>query len=470
MATINDLDDLVDGTDIVVDTALKTIRIKPYNAGTNATGVVLLEGATGGVTGQALYSWLKSRWKVDTTYVKYPFPMEAISPESFEFINGWTVHGDETRSLIRSAGWAEKDLGGALLRQYVGVVSLGSLGATDQPYYQWNSLTSVNLGFQGPVNEGVQIYGNASNGNFDHRAVTEGGDFVSFKVFCREQGKTYTSSSASAIGAAGGLTYITYRFPLSNATDINISASDVSIAGNVGFNYSQITVDYVLSPLSVDVDSQAPLEQFSIVITDGTGVATTKQIYEKVQYLLRQSTDISVTGTVIGKTADVLLNFVGNTLVGTTGVFISGLNADYKNSVTFFDNTGTKKEYVFYATGSIQFGSFATSGDFKYWMFYDNTPNNQNFGDSDALLVNNVAGAAIAGTYDGNPYQWNYDIDANTQGGRVPGIPGQPVNVVVVGLGLSGGQWTRTNHTITRTQGQTIQITPNQERNYSNPA
>lgn len=470
MAVINDLDLLVDGVDVVVDTSAKTIRIKPFDAGTNNTGVVQLAGATGGVTGQALYSWLKSRWKEDTTYVKYPFPMEAITPESFEFINGWTVHGDETRSLIRTAGWAEKNAAGALLRQYVGVVSLGSLGGTDQPYYQWNALTSANFTFPGPVNEGVQIYGDAANGNFDHRPTTEGGDFVSFKVFCREQGKTYTSSSASAIGASSGLTYITYRFPLSNATDINISASDSDIAGDVGFTYSDITVDYVSTPLSVDVDSQAPLEQFSIVITDASGEATTKQIYEKIQYLLRQSTNISATGSVIGKTADVLLNFVGNTLVGTTGVFISGLNADFKNSVTFFDNAGNKKEYVFYATGSIQFGSFATSGDFKYWMFYENTPNGENFGDSDALLVNDVSGSPIQGTYNGSAYQWNYDIDANTQGGRVPGSPGAPVNVVVVGLGLSGGQWTRTNHTITRTQGQTIQITPNQERNYSNPA
>ena len=102
-------------------------------------------------------------------------------------------------------------------------------------------------------------------------------------------------------------------------------------------------------------------------------------------------------------------------------------------------------------------------------MFYENTPNGENFGDSDALIVNDKDNAEITGTYTGSPVLWSYDIDANTQGGRVPGVPGQPVNVVVVGLGTSGGQWTRTNYTITRTQGQSIQITPNLERNYSNP-
>jgi len=52
-------------------------------------------GGTGGVTGQALYSKFKQIWKTDNIAVKFPFPMEAITPESFEFINGWEPD-DET--------------------------------------------------------------------------------------------------------------------------------------------------------------------------------------------------------------------------------------------------------------------------------------------------------------------------------------------------------------------------------------
>ena len=89
MAIITNPDLLTDPADIVIDTAAKTIEIKTGGAITNA-------GSTGGVTGQALYSFLKDRWKASSTYIKYPFPMEAITPESFEFINGWLPKNSST--------------------------------------------------------------------------------------------------------------------------------------------------------------------------------------------------------------------------------------------------------------------------------------------------------------------------------------------------------------------------------------
>ena len=45
--------------------------------------------AGSGVTGQALYSFFKDRWKTDTNLPQYPFPMLSITNEQFEFQNGW---------------------------------------------------------------------------------------------------------------------------------------------------------------------------------------------------------------------------------------------------------------------------------------------------------------------------------------------------------------------------------------------
>ena len=42
-----------------------------------------------GVTGQAFYSFLKEEWKTDASLIPYPFPMVSITPEQFEFIDGW---------------------------------------------------------------------------------------------------------------------------------------------------------------------------------------------------------------------------------------------------------------------------------------------------------------------------------------------------------------------------------------------
>jgi hypothetical protein len=104
-------------------------------------------GGTGGVTGQALYSKFKQIWKTDNIAIKFPFPMEAITPESFEFINGWEPDDETemdwfatnpgiatgaaiTRKLLRDCGWAERTTaaeGNAVKRKYFGIITLGEI-------------------------------------------------------------------------------------------------------------------------------------------------------------------------------------------------------------------------------------------------------------------------------------------------------------------------------------------------------
>ena len=95
---------------------------------------------TGGVSGQALYSKFKNIWKTDPEAIRFPFPMEAITPESFEFINNWTPDEETldsrsstafiTRKLIRDAGWAEKNAAGNIKRKYFGIITLGGLSVS----------------------------------------------------------------------------------------------------------------------------------------------------------------------------------------------------------------------------------------------------------------------------------------------------------------------------------------------------
>jgi hypothetical protein len=112
-------------------------------------------------------------------------------------------------------------------------------------------------------------------------------------------------------------------------------------------------------------------------------VATAEQIYEKVQYDLRQNADIDATGgTVTGKTADLLLNFVGDTLQcgffapsnpngGGSGVVIEGFAAADTNRITFKDNGFTSRTYPFVAALTLQFGTNLQSDvAAKYWVYF----------------------------------------------------------------------------------------------------
>lgn len=532
---ISDPTTLIDGGDsgttflapITLNTSTKTITITP--------GSGTLPAAADGVTGQALYSALKILWKNNSSYIKFPFPMEAITPEQFEFINGWILANDVTRKALRTCGWAERNAAGTVARKYMGVVTLGTLGSTDQPYYQWNTDAKANFQFQGVVNEGIQIFGDGvgDNGNFDY---TDGGD--SLKLFCREQGKLYASSNNTAIGAPT-LTYITYRFPLTNSADLNIAtyATDVAIAsaptvsttswtgGTLTINtsaahdftagvriritsaspsayngiytvatvpsgtqftvakavdpgtwvsgtltsiYAAVSVEYFGTNQTYDVDGDTVNENYRYIITDASAEATTAEIYQKIQYQLRQNSDIDTgAGTVIGSTANSLLSFVGSTLVGSQGVYISGLNSNFLNSVEYYDfTTNTKRVYPFIASGVINFGIYAGSGDFKYWMFYDDLTGDSDYGKTDAVIVNDKDGVPITGTYTGSPINWSFKYDSETAGGLR--TAGQNAPVVVVGIGLLGGQWASVDHTITKTTGQSILLAPAQERNYSN--
>ena len=446
------------GTDfaapIVLNTTSKTITITP--------GSGTLPDSADGITGQALYSALKILWKNSSTYIKFPFPMEAITPEQFEFINGWTLANDVTRKSLRTCGWTEKDSVGTVLRRYMGVVSLGTLGATDQPYFRFNSDTATNLAFTGPVNEGIQIFGNAANGNFNYT------DGDTFDLYCRELGKTFAYSNNTQIGASN-LTYIVYRFPLSNGTDLKISqaAIDADATLNTTAPWSNVTVTYYAVDQMHDVDGDTVTEPYRIIINDSAGTATTQQIYEKIQWSLRQNTDIDAgAGIVNGKVATSLLSFVGDTLVGANSVFISNLNSNYLNSVDFYDKNGVVRRYPFVSAGTINFGTNASSGDFKYWMFFDDTPTGD-YGTTTAIIVNDKDGNPISGTYTGSPINWTFAYDGNNQGGRTPQTNAA---VTLVGIGLSGGQFVSVGHTITRTAGQNILVAPAQERNYQNPA
>lgn len=449
MPIVIDPDNLVDATDVIIDTAAKTIQLV---TGTNIDD----EGATGGVAGQTLYSFLKEEWKTNDTYIRFAFPMEAITPEQFEFINGWKPADDATRKLIRTAGWAERTIGGVIERRYMGVVSLGDLGVTDQPYSRFGTGGETNFTYAGPINEALQIYGDAGNGNFDYRTTA-------LTLFCREQGKTYATSTNTAIGATT-LTYITYRFPLSNGTDLNIATDDSVII--TGSPYTGISISYFGTDQLYDVDGDTVDEPYRYIVTDGLGTSTTQQIYEKIQWSLRYTGDIdSTTGIVTGRVADSLLSFVGSTLVGENGVYIDGLNSNFLNSVDFYDFTGTLRRYPFVSAGTINFGSFAGTNDFRWWAFFDSVPSGS-YGTSSGVIAQNNSSVPLSGTYDGSSYTFDFAYDSNSQGGRTPGTD---ADLTLVGIGLTGGQFASVGFTITRSQGISVLLAPAQERNYTNP-
>lgn len=452
---ITDPDDLNQGVEVVIDTSLKTVQLSVAGNLTND-----------GVTLQALYSFLKEEWRSDAALIPFEFPLIAITPEQFEFIEDWTPLNDSTRNLIRTAGWREINASSIVNREYLGVVSLGTIESGSQPYYAFSSDTSAtNFDFTGVVNQGIQTFGDATNGNFDKRTDV-------LTLYIRTQGRTYSQATSIDIGVASGanLSYIARRFPLSEASDLNISESDANI--DTQAPYTGMSITYYAIAQVRDVGGN---KDFGIIIDGNNG--SKQQIYEFAQRQLRLTSDIDADADVkVGQLQDALLQFVGDRLDslsstnadgGGTGVAIDNFNANDTNSLQFKDNTGADATFPFVSAGTISFSSTLVSDtNAIYRMFFTTNPAGD-FGTSNAVLVDNNAGSDISGSVGGNStIAFDFDYDANVQGGRTSGTD---ADVTIVAIGLDGAQYVVATGTITRATGLNFSLVAPLERNYSNP-
>lgn len=310
--------------EILIDTTNKIVSLK-------VIGNLKIHGATI----KAVYSKLKDAWRTDTTLIKFPFPMGPITDEQFEMINGWnwdtTNTSGETQTtpeLLRTGGWSVVGTGGVVNEYWASCITLGTLGSTDQVYYQQlnSDATSVNFKLTGKVNQAVRIYyydGTGTRPDLEALTDSSGVDGTSFvlrrylKLFVREWQKIYAQSEIFDIGVSQ-LTYQAYRFPVTNSTDLKVThteefvssgAAISSILGdgttvtvNTASAHGLVTGDYVDISGTTTYDTGATSVQVTVVDTDtftylgtGTGSVSTgfarKAVYGNVEITyLRSST------------------------------------------------------------------------------------------------------------------------------------------------------------------------------------
>lgn len=474
MAKIVDPDDLNQNTEIT---------ITPGASGTIALSIAG-NLTSDGVTVQCVYSFLKEEWKDDGTLIKYPFPMIAITEESFEMIDDWNWSNDATRLLLRDGGWAYKNPAGVSRTEWANITTLGSFvnENADTAYYIQISAGQAPTDFNltGPVNQAVQIYADANHGNYDYR------DF--FKIYLREYAKTYDSYDLLTEQNLSALTYKKYAMPLANASDtVKITHSDAVVSA--GGDYANIDVSYYDSAQQFVIGSFGTRDFHIVIDADSK---TAEQVYEKIQYLLRQDANINenwaATMTVTGSIADELLQFIGDDLNtqynetwakpsmgGGGGVYITNYAVADTNRIYFYDDTNTRVYFDYVATGRITFNTnLLNDSDAYYWMFFTSVPSGD-YGTSNAIIVDDYDGIPISGSITNNPsitagneyIDFTYDYDANTQGGRTAATNAA---TTIVCIGLETAQYVSTTTlTLQRTKTNNVSIVAALERNYSNP-
>lgn len=513
--------------EVAIDTTARTITL-------NLVGNLV---AKDGVTWQAMYSKFIQAWTTEF-YNEFPFPFYAIDALSGQFqigtdgsrYNTWTFAGTMstgTRLYLRDGGWNEytpttpgadgTSATGTLAAQFVGIVSLGSVTTGSQLYYQTTSTASPSdFTYDDAVNQGIQVYGDTTHGNFDTRTF--------FKGYVREYAKKYKDSVLADTGKTATGAYIVNML-LSNETDLDIVDNDTDVIATPISPYSEMSLKYFSGAFQKDIDTAATPRSFGIVVdvgthsaidgvTNGTALITTaaggitgadytggtvtvhegagagiytisgtptstnvvtttviagsasnisftlqratpvvaslQEIYTWINAKLRQATDIDDTaGTVTGKTASLLSNFVGarldcgfyaptNPNGGGSGVVVEGVADADINNIRFYDNSATQRDYPYASAGNLNFNSNLTSGGTGYYvLYYTDLTGANDYGSADAVVVKNKLGVDISGTISSGQIAFNYDYTNDTAGGFRTGGTETPVTLVAGNPGVA---------------------------------
>lgn len=527
------------GTELTVDETAKTFTLNVVGNLIAKDGVTLQALYSKFVELWATASYQDSpfpMYAIDALSGQFQFGTDGAT------FSGWKPADDLTRQRLRDGGWSEFSAAGALTRQYAGMVGLGSVSTGSQLYYQrLASDAPTNFTFTDQCNEGIQVFGDAANGSFDKRTFFKGfvreyqkkykdsvladtgktatGAFLVNLLLANETDLDITIADAS-IGTSPYSEINVKYFAGAFSKDVDLtgtprdfgivvdvgthSATDgvtngtalitTAAAGIVGATYAGGTVTvhegagkgtYNISgtPTATNVVTTVAIpgaaSGISFTLQRAAPVAASlQQIYTKVQYQLRQNSNINglaSAGAVIGKTAAILLNFVGSALKagffapinpngGGTGVTIQGYAAADVNSFTSYDNTAATRDYPFASAGTISANAVLVGAGSSYRLIFTAPPGAGNdYGEAGAITVNDAAGSPVTGTISAGVISFTYDYDGNVQGGFTGGTD-RPVTLV--GIKPGTGKFVVATGSLTRSKAIALSLVAEQDRAY----
>lgn len=418
MALITSRASLNVGTELTINEAARTWRL-------NVAGNLI---AKDGVNYQALYSKMVELWNTNV-YNDSPMPMRAGNVKAGNYIfgqddsgvfNGWAPEDAASISYLRNGGHEQYDGSGNLTRVYSGWQGLGSAQLATQPYYILDTgQTPVDFPFDDLFNVPIQVFGDATNGNFDFRSGAP-------VVYIRKQGRLFDSSVLGDTGSTLGGDIA--RFLLNDGQDDNVVASDTDVTTlplYTGMSYTRFTTDQLRDIGGADY----PFRR----IIDANG-GTIEQAYTFAQYLLRQNSDIdSGAGTELGRTAVDFGAFNGSTYIAGQSVFFDNLATSSRAQMRLTDETGLSGlQFPSIAGGNLGFTTNLTTGGLgRYTLYYETPPVGDAFGGGSPVIVEDASGTPINGLISGATIPFDFAFSQNTQAGF---STGSERDVVLVGI------------------------------------
>ena len=234
--------------------------------GTNTTANVGTKrfGLTADSTLQNYYSHMIEVWIAEGgeggDFANTQFPITPNGSTSFSFDYGWEWDGSTSIAHLSRDGMRYKDAGGTVTAMWAAILTSGVPTGLQVRYQQQDGLGTTSAASTGNMDELVQIYGDATHGNFDYT------DWLVLKV----QAAGYDQAEAVAADIYGTLEDQLYVFGLTPLPDADATWS------------ADATVTVTAEPTPVEWPA-ASGKYFSITITDTTDGHSGLQILRAVR-------------------------------------------------------------------------------------------------------------------------------------------------------------------------------------------
>ncbi len=347
-----------------------TLDLTGHGGGsTDANPLIRLDG----LKFEAVYAFENQERKVDEDLRKYNRWTSGTFKfgGAYNFINGRTPTNDASRALIRGSGWNEIDAGGVATRIYFGVKGLGAIEGSSTPYYQPSQYAaSVDFAKGGNIDEATQVFGDASNGDFDN---TGSSMYMSIRTYGKNYDRVDTTSTLG-IAELGGYSTGAALNENDHLTSGSYSLVDV-YGGSQTTPYTGMTLEKLAAPQTESGFAGADGD-FTWTLNNDSG-GTLEQC---VAYLdaIAAADAIVTTGeaSLNGKDYDTwyiytptgnIKPIVGTADFATEGLFIENLPAGDKTSVEFRDDAGVTCVYPVYTAVTVELGQGAID-DSEAWF------------------------------------------------------------------------------------------------------
>jgi len=388
---------------------------------------------------------------------------------AYNFINARVPSLAQDRSIIRGSGWNELDATGTATRVYFGNKGLSNIFASSQPYYQLAVQGSAaNFSKLGQIDEAVQVFGDAANGNFDSRtyeavSVRSYGNNYDRKETTKDLGISQLGgySTGFALNESTHLTTNTTSMPFANVIttptgvwvgmQLNHIATPVAKTGFSDATGTRLFSWELVNPNGASLDEcVAWLDAFATQATmeaDGLGVLTGhlgKDIETWYSY--------NASGQIVTKSG---VN------PATEGLYIQNVPVADQQRVVMTGDDGVIKAYSFSVSVEADIGSVAKA-DAKAWYHSFFAANYNTAGaitvlDSSATPVKGLASTANAS----NKIVFAFDYTGDTVGGTA----NTNKNCVFLCEGDGGATQAKTLYTINQVTSIAFAASPSIENN-----